>query len=113
MTNPEQSNSHDYYHALTEINQASTEMVRSTDVPPGFQTVFVGLVATLLTLIGLVSWSIMLVIATLTIPLMPWYFFYMRKPVIFKSGETSVCLGSEFCVLLCQFGGLVDPGSCW
>lgn len=33
--------------------------------------------------------------------------------VIFKSDETSVCLGSEFCVLLCQFGGLVDPGHCW
>jgi len=78
MTYAEQPEKHDYQHALTDIDQASTAMVRSSDAPPGFYTVFAGLVATLLTLSGLAAWSTVLAVAALSIPLMLWYFLYMR-----------------------------------
>lgn len=78
MTNAEQPEKQDYQHALIDIDQASTAMVRSSDAPPGFYTVFAGLIATLLTLSGLAAWSTVLAVATLSIPLMLWYFLYMR-----------------------------------
>ena len=78
MTTPEQPEKREHQHALTDIEQASTAMVRSTDAPAGFHTVFAGLVATLLTLSGLAAWSTVLAVATLSIPLMLWYFLYMR-----------------------------------
>lgn len=79
MTHKQPSEHHDYQQTLAEIDNASTAMVNSTDAPPGFLTVFAALVATVLTLIGIVSWPVVLAVATLGIPLALWYVLYMRK----------------------------------
>lgn len=78
MTSHERPDHRVYHHALRESDEASTAMVRSTDAPPGFQTVFAGLAATLLALSRLASWATVLAVAKLSIPLMLWYFLYMR-----------------------------------
>lgn len=79
MTTPEQPEKHDYQHALADIEQASSAMVRSTDAPPGFLTIFSGFVATIFTLIGIVSWPAVLAVAALSVPLVLWYLLYMRR----------------------------------
>lgn len=79
MHHKQPSEHHDYNQALAEIDDASTAMVGSTDAHPGFLTVFAGLVATIITLIGIVSWPAVLAVAALGIPLALWHVLYMRK----------------------------------
>lgn len=79
MTNKDPMDDREYQQSLIKVDKASTAMVSSTDAPPGFLTALSALTATVLTLIGMVSWPVVLLVAALCIPLTLWYFFYMRK----------------------------------
>lgn len=93
MTNDQPAEQHEYHQALVEINDASTAMASSTDAPPGFLAALAGLVATVLTLIGIVPWPVVLAVSILGIPLALWYVLYMRKrakpPSVLKPSRAS------------------------
>lgn len=108
------SDPRDYKQALAAVDNASTVMVRSTDAPPGFMTAFAALTATILTLIGMVPWSMVLSVAALWIPLALWYFLYMRK----RAKPRSILKPSRayigyflLLVLLMQFIRFWEPSS--
>ncbi|WMY78761.1 hypothetical protein [Citricoccus sp. I39-566] len=65
--------------ALAEVDDASSAMANSTDAPRGFMLALVALIATVMTLIGMVSWPVVLGVGALSIPLALWYFLVMRK----------------------------------
>lgn len=75
-------------NALTEIERTSEGMARSTEVPPIFTILFVALIATIFTLLNVVSWGVILGLASLAIPIVIWYYFLMKtrpKPrTVFK-----------------------------
>lgn len=65
--------------ALADVDGASSAMVSSTDAPRGFMFSFVALFATVITLINVVSWSVIIGLSALSIPLGLWYYLVMRN----------------------------------
>lgn len=113
-TDDSRSRNTDATQALADVDGASSSMVESTDAPRGFMLTFVAVAATIFALINVVSWSVILGLAVLAVPLFLWYYLAMRnrpkrRPLVKRSLAYMGCFLLFYAVL--YFSGYWVPGS--